>query len=119
MQPGNTRTVYVVQVDNNKDLSDAKRYGQLRAVFGKPRKPYDTAGMVARARRILADWVSGDYLLMIGDPTLCAVCMTVASENNDVINVLSWDRDTFQYLAQQWDFGQLGVEYDDFATADD
>jgi hypothetical protein len=45
--------------------------------------------------------------------------MTVASEKNDVINVLSWDRDTFQYLPQQWDFGQMGVELDDFATADD
>lgn len=120
MQPGNTCTVYVVQVDNNKDLSDAKRYGQLRAVFGKPRKPYDTASMVARARRILNDWVPGDHLLMIGDPTLCAVCMTVASEKQDIINVLSWDRDTFQYLPQQWDFGHMGIEYDnDFATADD
>ena len=47
IEHGNQRTVYVVQVDNNKDLSDAKKYGALRAVFGNPRKPYDTASMLA------------------------------------------------------------------------
>lgn len=119
MEQGNSRTVYVVQVDNSKDLSDAKRYGQLRAIFGKPRKPYDTSGMVARARRILSDWQPGDYLLMIGDPTLCAVCMTVAGERDDRLNVLSWNRDTFEYVAQEWDFGQLGMEFEDLETADD
>ena len=119
MEQGNSRTVFVVQVDNSKDLSDAKRYGQLRAVFGKPRKPYDTSGMIARARRVLKEWVPGDYLLMVGDPTLCAVCMTVASEYDDRVNVLSWNRDTFEFVTQGWDFGQQGVEFDDFETAED
>ena len=119
MDQFNSRTVYVVQVDNTKDLSDAKRYGLLRAVFGKPRKPYNTAGMVARARRVLSGWESGDYLLMIGDPTLCAVCMSVVSENNDVVNVLSWDRDSFEYVPQRWDFGLNGEGYDEFDSADD
>ncbi len=119
MEQGNSRTVFVVQVDNSKDLSDAKKYGSLRAVFGKPRKPYDTDAMVAKARRVLKDWQPGDYLLMIGDPTLCAVCMAVASEQEDIINVLSWDRDSFQYMPQRWDFGQMGMEFDDFETAED
>lgn len=111
-EPGNTRTVYVVQVDNNKDLSDAKQYGALRAVFGNPRKPYNTDAMVSKARHVLKDWHSGDYILMIGDPTLCALCMTLASEHDDVINILSWDRNTFQYLSQRWDFGSKIVDYD-------
>lgn len=119
MEQGNARTVFVVQVDNTKDLSDAKRYGQLRAVFAKPRKPYDTQGMVYRARRVLKDWQPGDYLLMIGDPTLCAVCMTVVADYDDRINVLSWNRDTFDYVPQEWDFAVDGTEYNDFATADD
>jgi len=119
MEHDNARTVFVVQVDNNKDLSDAKKYGQLRAVFGKPRKPYDTAGMITKARRVLADWQYGDHLLMIGDPALCAVCMAVTSEQHDVVNLLSWDRDSFQYVPQRWDFGQMGIDFDDFETADD
>jgi hypothetical protein len=113
MENGNQRTVYVVQVDNNKDLSDAKKYGALRAVFGNPRKPYDTASMLAKARRVTNDWQPGDHLLMIGDPTLCAVCMAVVSENNDKINVLSWDRNSFSYQPQRWDFSQTGLDYDD------
>ena len=119
MEHGNQRTVYVVQVDNNKDLSDAKKYGALRAVFGNPRKPYDTASMLAKARRVLSEWQPGDHLLMIGDPTLCGVCLAVASEQGDIINVLSWDRNSFSYMPQRWDFGQMGLDYDDFETADD
>lgn len=116
MEPGNTRTVFVVQVDNTKDLSDAKRFGQLRAVFGNPRKPYDTARMIASARKVLAGWEFGDHLLMIGDPTLCAVCAAILSEDHEVIDILSWERNTFQYVSQRWNFGEYGV---DLATADD
>ncbi len=117
MELGNLRTVFVVQVDNNKDLSDAKKYGSLKAVFGNPRKPYDTVNMVSKARKILSEWKSGDYLLMIGDPTLCAVCMALVAEDNDIINVLSWDRNSFSYVPQRWDLGI--INYDDFVTADD
>ncbi len=114
--PGNTRTVFVVQVDNTKDLSDAKQYGALRAVFGNPRKPYDTRAMLAKARRVLTAWQPGDHLLMIGDPALCAICTAVVAEEQDVVNILSWDRNSFQYIPQRWDFGDYAP---DLAMADD
>lgn len=117
MEQGNFRTVYVVQVDNTKDLSDAKRFGALQAVFGNPRKPYDTDAMVAKARKVLSNFKSGDYLLMIGDPALCAVCMAIVAEYAPVVNILSWERNQFQYIPQRWDFGFL--PQDDFAEADD
>jgi hypothetical protein len=120
MQPGNTRTVFVVQVDHSKDLSDARRFGALRAVFSRPRKPYNTRAMISKARRVLADWQPGDYLLMVGDPALCAVCAAIIAENEDKINLLSWDRELFQYITTQWDLGYEGAaEDDDFTTADD
>jgi len=103
-EPGNTRTVFVVQVDHTKDLSNARNYGSLRAVFTNPRKPYNTPALLASARRVLSFWEPGDHLLLLGDPALCAVCMALISEHHDVINLLSWDRNTFQYLAQRWDF---------------
>lgn len=112
MENQNVRTVFVVQADTGKDFSDAKRYGQLRAVFGRPRKPYDTVALMARARKVLNDWQPGDHLLMIGDPTLCAVCMSVITEEHETVNVLSWDRESFRYLRQEWDFGQLGFDFD-------
>jgi hypothetical protein len=114
-EPGNTRTVYVVQVDNNKDMSDAKQYGALRAVFTNPRKPYDTEALLGKARRVLSNWESGDYLLMLGDPALCAVCMAVVAEQHSVVNLLSWDRNTFQYLPHRWDFDSIE---DSFETAE-
>ena len=112
MKKSNNKTVFVVQADTSKDFSDAERYGTLRAVFGRPRKPYDTTSLLARARRVLNDWKPGDYLLMIGDPTLCAVCMSIVTEEHDSLNVLSWDRETFQYMRQEWDFGQMGFDFD-------
>ena len=118
-QPGNTRTVFVVQVDNSKDLSDARRFGQLRAIFSRPRKPYNTRMMIAKARRVLSEWEPGDYLLMVGDPSLCAVCAALVTEQDYKLNLLSWDRELFQYITHQWDFGQGAEDYDDFATADD
>lgn len=101
---GNTRTVYVVQADYNKDLSDAKKYGNLRAVFVNPRKPYNTDAMIGKARHILKDWQAGDYLLMIGDPALCAICTALVSEMVGKVDLLSWDRNTFQYVPQEWYF---------------
>lgn len=109
MEIGNTKTVFVVQVDNNKDMSEAKKFGQLRAVFDNPRKPYDTDKLVSKARWVLQDFQDGDYLLMIGDPTLCAVCMSVVLEHVGVVNVLSWNRIYFNYDVQTWDFD---TEYD-------
>ena len=104
LQPGNARTVFVVQADYNKDLSDARRFGNLRAVFVNPRRPYDTRTLIIKAQHVLAQWQPGDHLLMIGDPTLCAACMAVLTEDHDVINTLSWDRNTFRYQPHCWDF---------------
>ena len=108
------KTVFVVQADNKKDLSDAKRYGDLLAVFGNPRKPYDTEAMIGKARRTFEAWQDGDYLLMLGDPTLCGVCMAIASEYTDSIDILSWDRNTFCYIPQKWDFSsqQQALDFD-------
>lgn len=106
-----TPTVYVVQADSNKDLSDAKRFGNLRAVFSNPHKPYNTINMVNKARDVLDNWLEGDYLLMIGDPVLCAVCMSVVTEVASSVNVLSWDRVVFQYIPQVWHFDEQ-AEFD-------
>jgi len=116
MELGNSRTVWVVQVDNTKDMSEAKKFGQLKAVFGKPRKPYDTENMISRARHVLKEWQSGDYLLMIGDPALCAVALGLVHELTEVVNILSWDRNSFQYIPQRWDFNP---HHEDFSMADD
>jgi hypothetical protein len=37
--------------------------------------------------------------------------MTLITEEHDRVNVLSWDRESFQYVKQEWDFGQLGFDF--------
>ncbi len=102
---GNRCTVHVVQNDGKKDFSDARRYGQLRAVFSNPRRPYETANLLRVARERLQAWRPGDYLLMVGDPVLCAVCVGLLVEHHaDQLKLLSWDRLEFRYEEQVWDF---------------
>lgn len=95
----NTRKVYVVMYDANKDLSDAKRFGELEAVFLRPVYDDDRIDPVAVARTALSDYQDGDYILMIGDPMLCGVVTSVALEYSDdeILNVLRWDRRTMSY----------------------
>ena len=99
--------VYVVESLSSRDMSDAKRYGELRAVFTSPKKPYDTQMLLNHARVLLETFSERDYLLFIGDPMLGAVCMSVATELCSTINCLSWDRQRFQYASAVWEFSDF------------
>lgn len=114
LESGNSRTVFVINADGTKDLSEARKFGKLRAVFENPRKPYDTAKLIAQARFVLQNFEEGDYLLIIGDPTLCAVAMSILLESHGKVNVLSWDRRYFTYAKQEWDFDLDEYEEDPF-----
>lgn len=101
----NKRTVFVAHANERKDLKAAEQYGTLRDVFNSVGRAYNTPRMIEHARRVMADYQRGDHILMIGDPALCAICVTIASEHDDVVNTLSWDRNEFQYISRRWDFG--------------
>ena len=106
--------MWIVYKDPYKDFRNARRFGQLKYVFSTPLgRTYHTERMLTYAREVLADWRAGDYLLMVGDPALCGVCMAVVAELDGVIPILRWDREEFQYVPQTWDFDL------DFETADD
>jgi len=96
--------VYIVYNDAQKSFADAERFGALKQIFSSVNKKYHTFAMIEHARRVLENWKWGDYLLMVGDPTLCAVCMTIVAEHNDQINVLRWDKNEFKYQPQTWSF---------------
>lgn len=100
----NAPTVYIVQNDSRKDFSDAERFGALRDVFGNVGLKYNTSRMLNHARRVLRNWKPGDYLLVVGDPTLCGVAIAVISEKHPVVDVLRWDRVDYMYVPQSWDF---------------
>jgi hypothetical protein len=60
--------------------------------------------MIKHARKVLEEWQPGDYVLLMGDPALMGVVMTLVAEQDDVVNVLKWDRLLYQYLPERWDF---------------
>lgn len=106
----NERTVFVAHANERKDLKAAEQFGRLKDVFGNVGRTYNTPKMIEHARRVLEDWEPGDHILLIGDPGLCGVVIAVALERDEVINTLSWDRNTYQYISRRWDFSPDALE---------
>jgi hypothetical protein len=46
---------------------------------------------------VLVEYREGDYIVMSGDPTLCAICVAVVAENWGICQVLRWDKNKLKY----------------------
>lgn len=103
-EPGNQRTVFVVFADHRKDFSKAEEFGQLRDVFSSVGRNYNASALIEHARHVLGQSQPGDYLLVVGDPTLVGICMVVMAELDGRMNLLRWDRDDFRYSPLSLDF---------------
>jgi hypothetical protein len=100
----NQRTVFVVYADKRKDLSKAEQYGTMKEVFSSLGKTYNPDALIEHARHVLDAAQEGDYLLVVGDPTLCGICMAVMLERLETVSVLRWDRYNLQYVPLLLDF---------------
>ena len=109
MEKGNTKTVYVVYADKRKDFSAAEKFGELKDVFSSVGRSYNSDALISQARRVLSNWQEGDYLLLVGDPALCAICTAVVLEYDPFgqINMLRWNRDSFEYVPLYCNFDYL------------
>lgn len=101
--------VWVVYNDVRKNMDDAERFGQLQHLF-YGRIDYTTA--VVHARKMLSSWTPGDYVLMVGDPTLCFIVGKVAAEcaeiaGDEVIKTLRWNKQNAEYEELQFDFNEI------------
>lgn len=84
------------------DLSDAARYGAMEVLLQPGRVALSTAPMMARLRTMLRDFCDEDYLLPTGDTAaIAAASMVAASFNRGRVKVLSWDRQSRQYIPIQ------------------
>ncbi len=97
-------TVWIVYNDSRKDFSKAENYGQLRDVFSSIGRNYDGQTALEYARHVLSQSSPEDYLLMVGDPALCAICAIAMAELNEEMSILRWDRERFQYTPLLLDF---------------
>ena len=88
--------VWIVDNSQNKTIKDAARFGEIEHIFTDA--SYDDP--VEHAREVLSEFREGDYLCMIGNPMLSAVCVGVLAQNNPgmTLNVLQFDSRTFRYF---------------------
>jgi hypothetical protein len=89
--------VWVVDNSLNKTIKDAVRFGTIEHVFTDV--SVDHIDLVEYARDVLKDFRENDYLCLIGDPKLAAVCVGVIAQNRpgEELRLLQFDSRTFRY----------------------
>jgi hypothetical protein len=89
--------VWVVDNSLNKTIKDAVRFGTIEHVFTDVN--VDNIDLVEYARDVLKDFRENDYLCLIGDPKLAAVCVGVIAQNRpgEELRLLQFDSRTFRY----------------------
>lgn len=94
---GNRNTVWIVFEDTRRNYSAGEQFGNLKTVFSSISRNYNPDSAISHAIRTLADMNENDYLLMSGDPALCAICVSLAVEKFGRVRILRWDRVTMTY----------------------
>lgn len=103
--------VWITFNDRRKNFSAAEEYGELREVFSSVGKQYNPVALIEHARRVLDKVEEGDSLLVVGDPTLVAICTVVMCEVLDgKAKLLRWDRDNLRYSPVELDFEWYGED---------
>jgi hypothetical protein len=93
-------TVYVIQEALGKNISDAKRFGQIKVLCPThvDLSPWSAIASLDFLRDQLKDYRSeADSLLLMGDPILIGAAVTLAAEHDGIVNVLKYDRQTSSY----------------------
>ena len=91
-------TVYIPQVmDYN--VRSAESFGDLKVMLPDRKQIVLAAGPIAhKLKQELKDFNDDDYLLLIGDPAIIAICGALAAKvNNGKFKVLKWDRNEKKY----------------------
>ena len=100
--------VYIVFNDGKRDFYKADNFGETVNIFdsGYDSQYRNTAAMVEHVNDKLEYYVDSDYILMIGEPLLCALVVNVAIELSEtkIIKVLRWDKIMFRYQPVEVDF---------------
>ena len=102
-----------MQNDIRKDFTPAETYGTLAEIFYGTSDVTEPDKLVEHARRSMRNWEPGDYLLMVGDPSLCALCAIIAQETDPTnrITLLRWDRIKRAYTTLPLDFNAVSASF--------
>ena len=91
-------TVYIPQVmDYN--VRSAEKFGDLKVMLPDNKQMILASGPITfKLKQELKDFSDNDYLLLIGDPAIIAICGALAAKvNNGKFKVLKWDRNEKKY----------------------
>ena len=91
-------TVYIPQLmDYN--VRSAEKFGDLEVMLPDRKQMIMSSGpLTFELKKKLSTFNDNDYLLLIGDPAIIALCGAIAAQaNNGRFKVLKWDRNEKQY----------------------
>ena len=76
------------------NIMGALKYGKLKVLLKENTQIVLSPGpIVFELRRLLKDYMSKDYLLLSGDPSVIGIAVAIVSDiNNGKFNLLKWDR---------------------------
>jgi hypothetical protein len=88
------------------DLTPAEKYGELIFLLSPTARPYNPQPVIDDLRRSLAGYTSDDYLLLIGNPVLIGLAMSVAARSGDGrVKLLQWSGKKQEYIPIEVDLG--------------
>ena len=105
------KKVYIIFSDGRRDFFKAEKFGELVTVMdsGYDSQYRDMDAMVGYIRDRMDDYHEDDYLLMVGEPTLCALVTNVAIglSLTKRVNILRWDKIHMSYAPLCVDFSVI------------
>lgn len=104
--------VFVPVDPGDKNLSPAERFGELTHIHkGQLQLWAHPELFQARLGEALRKFGDKDFLLLIGDPVICAMAFAIAAVyNGGRVKVLKWDRRLADYAMIQLDLRTLELE---------
>jgi hypothetical protein len=107
--------VYVVQEVYGRDFMPAKKFGELVPLLQADTQIYLSATpAVRRLTRHLSKFTDEDYLLLVGDPVLIGIAVSIAcAANRGKVKLLKWDKRNMDYHAVSVDIFQKGEQFNE------
>lgn len=107
--------VWLVYNDHRKNTDAAGHFGQIKEMFSGY---IDYDAVVWQARKMFdGRYKEGDFIVVVGDPRLVAIVVTVAEKyyaENGKLKLLIWDKDLIEYFPMEVNF----PDDDDYTAAE-
>lgn len=102
--------VYIVQEVPGRNVTAAMKFGELSALLPHGDIVLSSGPTTRTLQRKLRDFGESDYLLLMGDPSACAIAGAVVAEaNHGRFKLLKWDKQNYLYFPVQVDLQRKAI----------